>query len=44
METVTHLGNFCKYRFQSITGKPLKVSQPNLLHILSKKPRYAFCY
>jgi len=35
METVTHLGYFCQHRFRRITRKPLKVSQPNLLHLIS---------
>jgi len=44
METVTHLGHVCQHGFRSITRKPLKVSQPNLPHILSKNPNCVFSY
>jgi len=38
METVTYfnLGHFCQHSFQNITWKSLKISQPNLLHLLSR--------
>jgi len=44
MERVIYLGQFCQHGFRSITWKPLKISQPNLLPILSKELRCAFWY